>query len=60
MGKEKKVKEPDRVLMPGKPDLEQCNNKVVSARYTAVTFLPVVRTYDEKSMLVTLRINLES
>ena len=51
MAKEKKVKEPDRILMPGRPDLEQCDNKVVSARYTAVTFLPVVRTDDEKSTL---------
>ncbi len=44
MAKRKKVKEPDRVLVPGRPDLERCDNKVVSARYTAVTFLPVVRT----------------
>jgi hypothetical protein len=51
MAKEKKVKEPDRVLIPGRPDLEQCDNKVVSARYTAVTFLPVVRTDDGESTL---------
>ena len=43
MAKKKKVKQPDRVLIPGRPDLERCDNKVVSARYTAVTFLPVVR-----------------
>jgi hypothetical protein len=43
MAKKKKVKEPDRVLIPGKPDLERCDNKVVSARYNVVTFLPVVR-----------------
>jgi hypothetical protein len=51
MANEKKVKELDRVLIPGRPDLEQCDNKVVSARYTAVTFLPVVRTDDGESML---------
>ena len=43
MGK-KKEKEPDRVLVPGKPDLERCDNKVVSARYTVYNFLPVVRS----------------
>lgn len=59
MAKEKKAKAPDRVLIPGRPDLEQCDNKVVSARYTAVTFLPVVRT-DDGVHAVTLRMNLES
>ena len=44
MGK-KKEKEPDRVLIPGKPDLDRCDNKVVSARYTIYNFLPVVRVY---------------
>lgn len=39
----KKEKEPDRVLLPGKPDFERCDNKVVSARYTIYNFLPVVR-----------------
>ena len=39
----KKVKEPDRVLIAGKPDLDRCDNKVVSARYTAFNFFPVVR-----------------
>lgn len=38
-----KVKVPDRVLLPGLPNLERCDNKVVSARYTAITFFPVVR-----------------
>jgi Ni,Fe-hydrogenase I cytochrome b subunit len=44
MGKKDKVKEPDRILLTGKPDYERCDNKVVSARYTLVTFFPVVRT----------------
>jgi hypothetical protein len=43
MAKKEKVKAPDRVLIPGRPHLERCDNKVVSAKYTAVTFLPVVR-----------------
>jgi hypothetical protein len=38
----KKAKEPDRVLIAGKPDLDRCDNKVISARYTALNFLPVV------------------
>uniref|UniRef100_A0A7S3KZS3 P-type sodium-transporting ATPase4 n=1 Tax=Amphora coffeiformis TaxID=265554 RepID=A0A7S3KZS3_9STRA len=40
MGK-KKEKEPDRILLPGKPDLDRCDNKVVSARYTIYNFIPV-------------------
>jgi hypothetical protein len=44
MAKKTKVREPDRVLTLGRPDLERCDNKVVSARYNPVTFLPVVRT----------------
>jgi hypothetical protein len=42
MGK-KKEKEADRVLLAGKPNLDRCDNKVVSARYTLYNFLPVVR-----------------
>jgi hypothetical protein len=54
MAKKKKVKEPDRVLIPGRPDLERCDNKVVSARYNVVTFFPVVRK--EKAVIrMTLR-----
>jgi len=41
-GEEEKKKEPDRILIPGKPNLERCDNKVISARYTALTFVPVV------------------
>ena len=46
--KKNKVKkvEPDRILIAGKPDYEQCDNKVVSARYSLLTFLPVVRIHD--------------
>jgi hypothetical protein len=39
-----KAKEPDRVLICGKPDFDRCDNKVTTARYTVVTFLPVVRS----------------
>lgn len=45
MAKKKKEIQPDRILLPGKPNYEHCDNKVVSARYTLVTFFPVVRTY---------------
>jgi len=43
--KKKKLKprEPDRVLVLGKPDYERCDNKVITSRYTIVSFLPVVR-----------------
>ncbi|KAL7575732.1 hypothetical protein ACA910_003065 [Epithemia clementina (nom. ined.)] len=34
-------KEPDHILLPGKPDLERCDNRVVSARYTPYSFIPV-------------------
>ena len=43
MAKKEKAKEPDRILIAGKPDLDRCNNEVVSARYTALNFIPVVR-----------------
>lgn len=43
MAKKEKKKEPDRILIAGKPDTERCNNKVVSARYTPLNFFPVVR-----------------
>ncbi|EEC45989.1 P4, P type ATPase, partial [Phaeodactylum tricornutum CCAP 1055/1] len=36
-----KVVAPDRILVPGKSNLDRCDNKVVSARYTALTFFPV-------------------
>ena len=49
--KRKDKKEPDRILIAGKPDYEQCDNKVVSARYSLLTFLPVVRkSYSEYEM----------
>ena len=32
---------PDRVLVAGRPDLERCDNQVISARYTVYNFLPV-------------------
>jgi hypothetical protein len=37
------ARRPDRVLITGKADLDQCDNKVISARYTLLSFLPVVR-----------------
>ncbi|KAL7578624.1 hypothetical protein ACA910_009770 [Epithemia clementina (nom. ined.)] len=35
--------EPDRrrILLPGKPDMERCDNRVISARYTALSFFPM-------------------
>ncbi|KAL7561845.1 hypothetical protein ACA910_009683 [Epithemia clementina (nom. ined.)] len=36
-----KEKEPDRILMPGKPDYDRVDNKVVSARYTLLSFVPL-------------------
>jgi hypothetical protein len=39
-----KAKEPDRVLICGRPDFDRCDNQVTTARYTALTFLPVVRS----------------
>jgi hypothetical protein len=40
-----KAKEPDRVLICGRPDFDRCDNQVTTARYTALTFLPVVRSF---------------
>jgi hypothetical protein len=37
------IKEPDRTLVPGRPDFERCDNKVVSARFTVANFIPKVR-----------------
>jgi hypothetical protein len=34
--------EPDRVLVVGQPNLDECDNKVISARYTVWSFLPKV------------------
>jgi len=33
----------DRLLIPGRPDYERCDNKVVSSRYTFYNFIPIVR-----------------
>lgn len=41
----KKEKEPDRVLILGKPDYERCDNQVVTSRYTLLTFIPVVSLF---------------
>lgn len=51
-----KKKEPDRVLIPGKPDFEQCDNRVISARYSALTFVPVVRIYHQ-NLMTSIRVN---
>ena len=40
----KEEPEADRVLIPGRPSLDRCDNKVVSAKYTAWNFLPLVST----------------
>ena len=34
----------DRILIPGKPEMERCDNQVVSAKYTAWDFFPKVST----------------
>jgi hypothetical protein len=36
------VKEPDRTLVPGRSDFDRCDNKVVSARFTVLNFIPKV------------------
>ncbi|CAB9516675.1 Phospholipid-transporting ATPase [Seminavis robusta] len=42
MGKEKpEIEEKDRVLVTGRPATHRPDNKVVTSRYTAATFLPV-------------------
>ena len=51
----KKEKEPDRILLPGKPDYEQVDNKVVSARYTLITFFPMVSLAITRGPIVALR-----
>ena len=43
MAKKEKPVEPDRILIPGKPDVERCDNKVVSAKYTIWNFFFKVR-----------------
>jgi len=52
----KEVREPDRILIPGKPDFERCNNKIKTARYSALTFLPVVRQANRSSRSLLLPI----
>lgn len=37
----KNEEERERVLVAGRPDLEQCRNQVITSRYTALTFLPM-------------------
>jgi hypothetical protein len=32
----------DRVLVAGRPDFERCDNKVLTAKYSLLTFLPIV------------------
>lgn len=32
----------DRVLVVGRPNYERCDNTIITARYTLLTFLPVV------------------
>lgn len=39
---EEEEPEADRLLIPGKPDEDRCDNKVVSARYTVYNFLFIV------------------
>jgi len=47
MTKERKkslLKEEDRQLVVGRPDYFQCDNSVVTSKYTLLTFLPIVST----------------
>ena len=37
------VKKADRILITGRADYDQCDNQVISARYTLLSFFPLVR-----------------
>ena len=37
-----KEEEGDRTLVAGRPDEEQCDNKVTTSKYTVISFIPVV------------------
>jgi hypothetical protein len=38
-----KEEEGDRILLVGQPDFERCDNKVITSKYSLLSFLPVVR-----------------
>jgi hypothetical protein len=46
-------REPDRVLVAGRPDFDRCDNKVISARYTMASFFPKVS--EALQLLISLR-----
>lgn len=35
----------NRTLVVGKPNLERCDNKISTSKYTLLTFLPIVSTF---------------
>ena len=35
--------ETERVLTAGRPNFDRCDNKIITAKYTALSFLPMVR-----------------
>lgn len=37
-----KVDDADRILIAGRPNLERCDNKITTYKYTIWSFLPVV------------------
>lgn len=51
----RKEVEKGRVLLPGIPDFERCDNKVVSARYKPWSFVFVVRAQREDSRFCRFR-----
>ena len=38
--------ETERVLTAGRPNFDRCDNKIITAKYTALSFLPMVRGKD--------------
>ena len=45
MGKDRndEVEEKDRILIAGRPNYNRTNNMVRTSKYTALTFIPIVR-----------------
>jgi hypothetical protein len=34
----------DRILLAGRPELDRCDNRICTSKYTMYNFLPIVRT----------------
>ena len=43
------VKKADRILITGRADYDQCDNQVISARYTLLSFFPLVSWVSKKT-----------